>query len=57
MASLITVQYHYGWGRHYVYLDPVDRIEAMKYNAIGQSFGKYTWVQISREHHSNLHMH
>ncbi|KAM3086311.1 hypothetical protein ACMFMF_000264 [Clarireedia jacksonii] len=39
MAALITVQYHYGWGRHYVYLDDEDRIEAMKYNAIGQSFG------------------
>ncbi|ESZ95205.1 hypothetical protein SBOR_4404 [Sclerotinia borealis F-4128] len=39
MAALITVQYHYGWGRHYVYLDPFDRIDAMKYNAIGQSFG------------------
>ncbi|KAF7886310.1 hypothetical protein EAF00_010413 [Botryotinia globosa] len=39
MAALITVQYHYGWGRHYAYLDPSDRIEAMKYNAIGQSFG------------------
>ncbi|TEY40822.1 hypothetical protein BOTCAL_0419g00080 [Botryotinia calthae] len=39
MAALITVQYHYGWGRHYAYLDPVDRIEAMKYNSIGQSFG------------------
>ncbi|KAF5872517.1 putative integral membrane protein [Botrytis fragariae] len=39
MAALITVQYHYGWGRHYAYLDPFDRIEAMKYNAIGQSFG------------------
>ncbi|KAI9649895.1 hypothetical protein NHQ30_002479 [Ciborinia camelliae] len=39
MASLITVQYHYGWGRHYIYLDPFDRIEALKYNAIGQSFG------------------
>ncbi|KAF7947741.1 hypothetical protein EAE96_008821 [Botrytis aclada] len=39
MAALITVQYHYGWGRHYAYLDPFDRIEAMKYNAIGQAFG------------------
>ncbi|TGO10055.1 hypothetical protein BTUL_0145g00010 [Botrytis tulipae] len=39
MAALITVQYHYGWGRHYANLDPFDRIEAMKYDAIGQSFG------------------
>ncbi|PQE20584.1 integral membrane protein [Rutstroemia sp. NJR-2017a BBW] len=40
MAALITVQYHYGWGRHYAYLDVEDRVEAMKYNAIGQSFGE-----------------
>ncbi|KAJ8060446.1 hypothetical protein OCU04_010772 [Sclerotinia nivalis] len=39
MAAFITVQYHYGWGRHYTYLDPLDRMEAMKYNAIEQSFG------------------
>ncbi|KAF7903449.1 uncharacterized protein EAF01_006498 [Botrytis porri] len=39
MAALIAVQYHYGWGRHYAYLDPFHRIEAMKYSAIGQSSG------------------
>lgn len=50
MAALITVQYHYGWGRHYAYLDPFDRIEAMKYNAIGQSFGKFTSARVSIQH-------
>ncbi|KAB8297769.1 hypothetical protein EYC80_001570 [Monilinia laxa] len=39
MACLITVQYHYGWGRHFIYLDPFNRTEALKYNTIGQSFG------------------
>jgi hypothetical protein len=42
MASLITVQYHYGWGRHYIYIDPSDRMQALKFNAIGQSFGLWT---------------
>lgn len=49
MAALITVQYHYGWGRHYAYLDPFDRIEAMKYNAIGQSFGNSTSARVSMQ--------
>lgn len=39
MASLISVQYHYGWGRHYIYIDPSDRMQALKFNSIGQSFG------------------
>ncbi|KAJ5935459.1 hypothetical protein N7466_005006 [Penicillium verhagenii] len=38
-ASIITVQYHYGWGRHQSTLTTHQRIEALKYNAIGQSFG------------------
>ncbi|KAJ5659563.1 hypothetical protein N7507_006014 [Penicillium longicatenatum] len=38
-ASLITVQYHYGWGRHQQMLTTHQRIEALKYNSIGQTFG------------------
>ncbi|KAJ6017601.1 hypothetical protein N7451_000980 [Penicillium sp. IBT 35674x] len=38
-ASLITVQYHYGWGRHQHTLTTHQRIEALKYNSIGQTFG------------------
>ncbi|KAJ5209638.1 hypothetical protein N7449_004017 [Penicillium cf. viridicatum] len=38
-ASIITVQYHYGWGRHQALLSQHDRIQALKYNAIGQTFG------------------
>lgn len=49
MGSLITVQYHYGWGRHYVYIDPHDRMQALRFNAIGQSFGVMgsTWGRLS----------
>ncbi|KAJ5631250.1 uncharacterized protein N7484_011350 [Penicillium longicatenatum] len=38
-TSLITVQYHYGWGRHQQTLTTHQRIEALKYNSIGQTFG------------------
>ncbi|KAJ5732639.1 hypothetical protein N7493_004120 [Penicillium malachiteum] len=38
-ASLITVQFHYGWGRHQTTLTAHQRIEALRYNAISQSFG------------------
>ncbi|KAJ5892485.1 hypothetical protein N7504_009176 [Penicillium tannophilum] len=38
-ASLITVQYHYGWGQHQQMLTTHQRIEALKYNSIGQTFG------------------
>lgn len=48
MAALITVQYHYGWGRHFAYLEVEDRVEALKYNAIGQSFGEL-YINRSRE--------
>lgn len=39
MASLISVQYHYGWGRHYVDIPAADATQALKFNAIAQSFG------------------
>ncbi|KUJ12417.1 uncharacterized protein LY89DRAFT_207237 [Mollisia scopiformis] len=39
MASLISVQYHYGWGRHYEDIPTAEATQALKYNAIGQSFG------------------
>ncbi|KAK4870813.1 hypothetical protein LT330_000050 [Penicillium expansum] len=38
-SSIITVQYHYGWGQHQALLSQHDRIQALKYNAIGQTFG------------------
>ncbi|KAG0651521.1 hypothetical protein D0Z07_1950, partial [Hyphodiscus hymeniophilus] len=49
MASLITVQYHYGWGRHFAYLSPRNGREALRYNAIGQAFGIMgsTWGRLS----------
>jgi hypothetical protein len=40
MASLITVQYHYGWGRHYIYIPPAAAVYAVKYNVICQSFSR-----------------
>ena len=33
------MQYHYGWGRHQQTLTTHQRIEALKYNSIGQTFG------------------
>lgn len=33
------MQYHYGWGRHQQTLTIYQRIEALKYNSIGQTFG------------------
>ncbi|PSR99134.1 hypothetical protein BD289DRAFT_353644, partial [Coniella lustricola] len=39
-ASLISVQYHYGWGRHQACITDVVRLETqIKYNFAGQSFG------------------
>lgn len=45
MGSLISVQYHYGWGRHYVYLEPHNGMEALRFNAIGQSFGAFALLR------------
>lgn len=39
MASLISVQYHYGWGRHYQDIPPADAMQALNFNSITQSFG------------------
>ncbi|CZR52354.1 related to integral membrane protein PTH11 [Phialocephala subalpina] len=39
MASMISVQYHYGWGRHYVDIPTAEATKALEFNAIGQSFG------------------
>ncbi|RDW85476.1 hypothetical protein BP5796_03801 [Coleophoma crateriformis] len=49
MASLITVQYHYGWGRHYAFLTSNQQLNAIKYNIICQSFGVMgsTWGRLS----------
>lgn len=33
------MQYHYGWGQHQQTLTTHQRIEALKYNSIGQTFG------------------
>ncbi|RDW56607.1 hypothetical protein BP5796_13072 [Coleophoma crateriformis] len=39
LCALLTVQRHYGLGRHFFFLDPHQRIMALKYNFIGQPFG------------------
>ncbi|KAJ4393073.1 hypothetical protein N0V93_002280 [Gnomoniopsis smithogilvyi] len=39
-ASLISVQYHYGWGRHQKCITDVQKLETqIKFNVTGQSFG------------------
>lgn len=39
-ASLISVQYHYGWGRHQACITDLARLETqIKYNFAGQPFG------------------
>lgn len=39
-ASLISVQYHYGWGRHQNCITDIQRLETqIKFNVAGQSFG------------------
>ncbi|EFX00537.1 integral membrane protein [Grosmannia clavigera kw1407] len=38
-ASLISVQYHYGWGRHQAYVDDADLVQFFKFNITSQSFG------------------
>lgn len=39
-ASLISVQYHYGWGRHQSCITNIQKLEMqIKFNVTGQSFG------------------
>lgn len=39
-ASLISVQYHYGWGRHQACITDLQKlITQIKFNVTGQSFG------------------
>lgn len=39
-ASLISVQRHYGWGRHQTCITDIEELETqLKFNIIGQSFG------------------
>lgn len=39
-ASLISVQYHYGWGRHQSCITDIQELETqIKYNVTGQCFG------------------
>lgn len=39
-ASLISVQYHFGWGRHQACITDLDKlITQIKFNVTGQSFG------------------
>jgi hypothetical protein len=38
-ASLVTVQYHYGWGRHQADLGGYELTKALEFNVITQSFG------------------
>lgn len=39
-ASLISVQYHYGWGRHQACITDIQKLETqIKFNVTGQSFG------------------
>lgn len=39
MASFITVGHHYGWGRHFKYLDSYQKEQSIKFNEITQGFG------------------
>ncbi|KAF3761987.1 hypothetical protein M406DRAFT_231046, partial [Cryphonectria parasitica EP155] len=39
-AALISVQYHYGWGRHQACITDLQKLETqIKFNIVGQSFG------------------
>jgi hypothetical protein len=38
-AILLTIQYHYGWGRHQAYLDSYQLSKALELNVIVESFG------------------
>ena len=40
MVSMITVQYHYGLGRHFFYLDSHQKIYAIKFNFVTQPLGE-----------------
>lgn len=35
----ITVSYHWGLGRHFYYLSPEERVQALKYNYASQPTG------------------
>ena len=39
MASVITAQHHYGWGRHFQYIPDVNVSKAIELNYVTQSFG------------------
>ncbi|KAF8853417.1 hypothetical protein BDZ45DRAFT_806696 [Acephala macrosclerotiorum] len=39
ILTTLTIQKHYGLGRHFSYLSPHQKIEALKYNFIGQPLG------------------
>ncbi|KAH8594902.1 hypothetical protein B0O99DRAFT_623894 [Bisporella sp. PMI_857] len=39
LCTCLTIQHHYGLGRHFFFLDDHQRIYAIKYNFIGQAFG------------------
>lgn len=41
MASVITAQHHYGWGRHFQYIPEVNVSKAIELNYVTQSFGMY----------------
>lgn len=40
LVSNATVQYHYGLGRHFFYLDPYQQAQAAKFSFVGQPIGK-----------------
>ncbi|KAG4439001.1 hypothetical protein IFR05_005517 [Cadophora sp. M221] len=39
MSSMITVQYHYGLGRHFLFLDSYQKVQAIKFSFVTQPLG------------------
>jgi hypothetical protein len=49
----LTIQHHYGLGRHFFYLDPHQKVQALKYNFAGQPLGKFTLLSLPWSYYFN----
>jgi hypothetical protein len=48
LFACLTVQHHYGLGRHFFYLDPHQRVMALKYSFIVQPMGRFLFPHLSQ---------
>ncbi|KUJ17191.1 uncharacterized protein LY89DRAFT_734174 [Mollisia scopiformis] len=45
ILTTLTIQHHYGLGRHFSYLDPHQKVEALYFNFIGQPLGRHSLLR------------